>query len=160
MLHQWRAEWTRARRLGTWPSEGGGCLNYESWVANPQLYLDVPAATVDASVVIVLTQADEKLHRGSEDSLRKPIGTLVQLQAGPGARGLVRGRSTPGSHLRGTARAVMPFDGAGHRGREPLAHPPRVDVSCQDAPRRGGPRKTSLRQTDGLGANAYWAGRL
>ena len=47
---------------------------------------------------------------------------LVQLQAGPSARSLVRGRSTPWSHLRGTARAVVPFDGAGHRGREPLAH--------------------------------------
>ena len=47
---------------------------------------------------------------------------LVQLHAGPSARSFVRGRSTPWSHLRGTARAVVPFDGAGHRGREPLAH--------------------------------------
>ena len=50
-------EYTRVRRLGTWPSEGGGCLNYDSWVGNPQLYLDVPPATVNASVTIVLTQA-------------------------------------------------------------------------------------------------------
>ena len=71
-------EWTRARRVGTWPSEGGGCLNMDSWVTNPQLFLDVPPGAANASVVIVLTQADEKLHRGSEDSARKAIGVLVQ----------------------------------------------------------------------------------
>ena len=71
-------EWTRARRVGTWPSEGGGCLNMDSWVTNPQLFLDVPPGAANASVVIVLTQADEKLHRGSTDSARKAIGVLVQ----------------------------------------------------------------------------------
>lgn len=70
--------WTRSRRLGTWPSEGGGCLNYGSWVQNPQLYLDVPPATIGAKVVIVLTQADEKTHRAAEDAARSAIGLVVQ----------------------------------------------------------------------------------
>ena len=77
-------EWTRARRVGTWPSEGGGCLNMDSWVTNPQLFLDVPPGAANASVVIVLTQADEKLsfcagvdvdHQGGVWSHRRGLVT-------------------------------------------------------------------------------------
>ncbi|GMI46662.1 hypothetical protein TrCOL_g1613 [Triparma columacea] len=53
-------EWQTVRRTSTFPANGGGCVNFPTWVQNEQILIDVED---DTEVVVTLTQEDDLYHK-------------------------------------------------------------------------------------------------